>query len=106
WEKTFGSAGGDIGYSVQETADHGYIITGAGSGGGFDHHFDVYLVKTDTNGSLQWQKYFGGLSDDMGRSVRQTSDGGYLIVGQTASIGSGGTDVYLIKTDSNGDVQW
>jgi hypothetical protein len=106
WERTFGSAGGDIGYSVQETADHGYIITGAGNGGGFDHRFNVYLVKTDANGNLQWQKYFGGLSDDKGRSVQQTSDGGYIVVGETASIGSGGFDVYLIKTDSNGDVQW
>lgn len=105
WEKNFGSAGGDIGYSVQETADHGYIIAGAGSGGGFNHNFDVYLVKTDTNGNLQWQKYFGGLSDDKGRSVRQTSDGGYIIVGETGSIGSGGFDVYVIKTDANGDVQ-
>lgn len=106
WETSFGSAGGDAGYSVQETADHGFIIAGAGSGGGPNHHFDAYLVKTDSSGNVQWQKYFGGLGDDYGRSVSATADGGYIVGGFTNSKGAGGDDIYLIKTDSSGNAQW
>jgi hypothetical protein len=105
WEKTLGSAG-DIGYSIQETLAGGIIIAGAGSGGGPNHGYDIYLIRTDADGNLQWQKYYGGLGDDVGRSVRQTSDGGYIIAGRTMSIGAGGYDIYLVKTDSNGNVQW
>ncbi len=106
WEKTFGSPGGDIGHSVQETSDHGFIIAGAGSGGTYNGGFDVYLIKTDKDGNLQWQKYYGGLGEDSGLSIQQTSDGGYIIVGSTTSKGAGGYDIYLIKTDANGNVQW
>ncbi len=106
WEKNFGSPGGDTGHSVQETSDHGFIIAGAGSGGTYNGGFDVYLIKTDANGNLQWQKYYGGLGDDYGLSVQQTSDGGYIIVGSTTSKGAGGYDVYLIKTDADGIAQW
>lgn len=104
WEKTYGGAGFDIGVSVQQTSDCGYIIVGYmgsfGSGG-----VDIYLIKIDSNGNILWQKTFGGSGYDRGFSVQQTTDGGFIIVGSTNSFGSG-TDVYLIKTDSNGNLQW
>ena len=104
WNKTFGGAGYDWGYSVQQTSDGGYIIVGATSyGAGGD---DVYLIKVDANGNMQWSKTFGGAIDDWGYSVQQTSDGGYIIVGTTTSYGAGGGDVYLIKVDANGNMQW
>ena len=95
-----------MGFSIQETADLGYIMTGEGSGGGNNHGFDLYLVRTDASGNLLWEKYFGGLGDDRGRAVRQTADDGYVAVGHTTSKGAGGADVYLIKTDASGNAQW
>jgi len=105
WQKTFGGSGNDYGYSVQQTSDGGYIIAGYtqffGAGG-----YDVYLIKTDSEGNLKWQKTFGGRNDDEGYSVQQTSDGGYIIAGYTTSFGGGGYDVYLVKTDPNGNLLW
>jgi hypothetical protein len=98
WAKSYGGTGTDWGYSVQETSDGGYILTGfTGSfGAGMD---DVWLVKTNSSGDSLWSRTFGGGNNDGGQFVRQTTDGGYIIVG---SYGSGTGDVYLIKTDGNG----
>jgi hypothetical protein len=105
WEKTFGGSSYDFAESVEQTTDGGYIVTGhtqsSGAGG-----YDVYLIKTDADGNKTWEKTFGGPKWDQSRSVQQTSDGGYIISGNTESYGSGATDVYLIKTDSAGNLVW
>ena len=105
WTNTFGGSSSDYGYCVKQTTDGGYIITGRtdsyGKGGR-----DFWLIKTDSNGDSTWTKTFGGSSNDEGRSIQQTTDGGYIITGYTRSIGNGGKDFWLIKTDSNGDSTW
>jgi len=105
WEKIFGGSNVEYGNSVQQTTDGGYIIAGFTSSFGAGGN-DIYLIKTDANGEKQWEKTFGGTSDDAGYSVDLTTDGGYIIAGSTSSSGAGGSDVYLIKTDLNGDKQW
>jgi len=100
WNKTFGGSLGDVGLSVQQTTDGGYIITGyIGTNGSSD----VWLIKTNSQGTEEWNKTYGGGDSDGGHSVQQTSDGGFVIIGKTFSFGNGDYDIWLIKTDSQGN---
>jgi hypothetical protein len=105
WTRTYGGTYSDYCFSVQQTQDGGYVLTGwinsYDTGGG-----DVFLLKTDSLGNTHWLRSFGGALEDVGYSVDQTSDGGFIIAGWTFSFGAGGSDVYLIKTDSLGNTLW
>jgi len=105
WHNAFGGEEDDEGYSVQQTADGGYIIAGHtlsfGAGGK-----DVLLIKTDTSGNQDWLQTFGGPSDDEGYSVQQSADGGFAVAGVTSSYGAGSRDVWLIKTNADGLESW
>ncbi|MDD2889771.1 MAG: T9SS type A sorting domain-containing protein [bacterium] len=105
WTRTFGGTEEDIGFSVQQTSDSGFIITGMTNsfGAGF---WDVYIIKTNSSGNILLSKTFGGNGDDVGASVQQTSDGGFIVTGYTESFGVGYNDVYLIKTDALGNTLW
>ena len=104
WQQTFGGSYGDEGKIVQQTIDGGYIIAGWTSIPGLER--DVYLIKTDVNGDSVWTEKYGGASWDYGESVQQTYDEGYIIAGRTESFGAGNEDVYLIRTDANGNLLW
>ncbi|MDD5531028.1 MAG: T9SS type A sorting domain-containing protein [bacterium] len=103
WTRTFGGTDTDLGYSVRQTSDSGFIIAGWTESFGAGRS-DVYLIKTNSSGNTLWTKTYGGSNDDFSKSVLQTSDGGYVIVGGTSSYGN--ADAYLIKTDSSGDTLW
>jgi len=105
WNKTYGGTGYDWAYSMVQTGDGGYAIAGCTNSSGVGY-YDLWLVKTDSSGNVQWSKTYGGTKSDVAQSVIQTGDGGYAIAGCTNSYGAGGYDFWLVKTDSSGIAQW
>ena len=105
WEKTYGGNQYDFGNSIIQTADGGLAIAGTteslGAGGA-----DFYLLKIDPAGNELWSKAFGGPKDEEVLDIKQTADGGYILVGATQSFGAGSNDVYLVKTDASGSLVW
>jgi hypothetical protein len=108
WTRLFGRSESDIGYSVHQTVDGGYIITGYTASFSTYSDKDVYLIKLDSLGDTLWTQTYGDSLDDVGYSVLQTSDGGYVICGATASTDSSSDplDCYLFKTDAIGNKLW
>ena len=103
WTKTFGGSSIDAINDVCLTFDGGFLFVGGtwsfGAGGS-----DVYVIKTDASGDTLWTKTYGGLGNDNGAAVKQTSDGGYIIAGSTSSFRSDPyDDSYIIKLDSLGN---
>jgi hypothetical protein len=105
FQETYGGTSGDYSYSVVETSDGGFAVSGATRSYGVGNA-DVWLVKTDVDGNALWNQTFGGTSGDYGSSVVETSDGGYVIAGRTESYGAGSYDVWLVKTDVDGNALW
>jgi len=106
WNRTFGGAGYDWAYSVEQASDGGYLIAGLTSSFGAGQS-DVWLVKTDFAGNMEWNKTYGGADHDGALSVQKTSDNGYIVAGYTFSFGVGGSsDFLLIKIDAAGNTQW
>jgi hypothetical protein len=105
WTRTYGSSGNEQGKAVQQTADGGYIISGQTSGFGVGL-INLYVIKTDNAGNLEWEKTFGGPLQDFGFSIREVPAGGYIVAGQSFNFGPGGGDVLLIRINSVGDSLW
>ena len=104
WTRTYSGGRTSYGLSVRQTADGGYIVAGR-MDSGTDYN-DVYVIRTDGNGQALWTKTFGGTNHDEGLSVQQVADGGYIVVGYTRSYGAGGSDAYVLRLDGNGDTLW
>jgi hypothetical protein len=105
WNQSFGGAGNEVGLSIIQAKDGGYVVAGFTNSFGAGNN-DAWLIKTDANGNKLWDKTYGGSGDDQAYSVIQVQDGGYVITGYTTSFGAGGKDIWLIKTDTNGNKIW
>lgn len=118
WQKCLGGTLVDYAYASQQTSDGGYIITGyVGSNdgdvsGNHSSSTDAWVVKLSSLGVIQWQRCLGGLSQDDGRSIKQTADGGYVLAGHTLSVdgdvsgNNGGQDIWIVKLSSLGVIEW
>ncbi len=104
WNKTYGGTGADFGQSMVQTADGGYVIAGESYSFGADP--DMWLIKTDTDGNMVWDKRSGMMGDDYAHSVIQTSDGGYAVAGYTNTWSVTNHDFFLFKLNSLGITQW
>lgn len=105
WTRTYGGESIDAAIEMKSTSDGGFIMTGytfsfgAGSS-------DVYVIRTDSSGQVLWQKTFGGTLNDIGHAIVETADGGFVIAGETESFGVGNRDIYLLRINADGDLQW
>ena len=117
WQKSLGGTGADYAYCVRQTIDHGYVVVGNsnsndGDVSGNHGSGDVWVVKLDNTGSLQWQRCLGGSNGEGAKCVLQTSSDGYIIAGETYSndgdvVGNqGSNDVWLVKLDAGGSLVW
>lgn len=104
WDKSFGDTGYDHGRSVQQTTGGGYIILGDFMVGS---QRQMWLIKTDSEGNRLWDRLFGFTnSHETGAEVQQTSDGGYILIGTSEYSDGSGAQVYIVKTDADGNTQW
>ena len=117
WQKVFGGTYHDEAYSIQQTKDGGYIVAGptsstngdvTGNHGGTDY----WVLKLTSNGTVSWKKCFGGTKNDVAITVQQTTDGGYIVGGYSssndgdASGNNGGSDIWIVKLTSKGNMDW
>ena len=117
WQKVLGGTFGDIPYSVQQTSDGGYIVTGRtdsqnGDISGNNGNRDCWIIKLDASGNIEWKKCYGGSQSEIAYSIIQTNDLGYLFVGQTNSNDGdvngwhGNKDIWIVKLDNSGNISW
>ncbi len=105
WQKAYGGTSHDNTYAIQQTQDNGYIIAGRTLSFGVSSG-DAWLIKLDSYGSIEWEKAYGGDYEDYAYAVQQTQDEGYIITGYTLSYGVGYYDVWVIKLDTLGNIEW
>ena len=107
WNRTYGREGHHYFVSSgQQTDDGGFVLAGSTEIVGGEYGSNVFLMKTDVSGNVEWNKTYGGIASEYAYSIQQTSDHGYILAGETYSFGAGYSDCYLAKTDSFGNMQW
>lgn len=105
WTSAYGGSRADFGHSVETTNDKGFILAGTTAPDG-KNFYDAYLVKVDSLGLLEWEETYGGEYEDRAYSVKATADGGYIMAGTYEGSGDRKLDVFMVKTDPIGGVEW
>jgi hypothetical protein len=105
WTRTYGGIYTDSCFSMIQSADGGYVLVGQTRSYGVGGAGDVYIIKVDSLGDSLWAKAYGGIGHDTGKDIVETTDGGYLIGGTTASMGANG-QMYLLRLNAQGDTTW
>jgi hypothetical protein len=117
WVKLFGGSSDDFAQTIIKTNDGGYIMVGTsrshdGDVSGTNYDYDAWILKIDAGGNKQWSKVYGGTDADYGISIAKAADGGYVMAGYTLSVkgdfsaNQGTADIWVLKTDGNGEKQW
>src|SRR5690606_28081744 len=121
WQKTIGGSSSDVVYSLQPTIDGGYVLGGYSNSNASGEKsensrglIDGWIVKTNANGTILWDKTIGGSGDDFLTSLNQTSDGGFIVgMGSNSNISGektensrGGLDYWILKLDNSGNIEW
>jgi hypothetical protein len=118
WQKCLGGTNGDYAYDIITTTDGNFVFAGTTKSTDGDittNHGgqDLWIVKLDASGTIIWKKTYGGASDDVANSIIETIDGGFLVAGysnsndgDTPGNNQGGSDVWLIKLDNSGNIEW
>ncbi|MPM15387.1 hypothetical protein SDC9_61757 [bioreactor metagenome] len=115
-----GGSSGDLATSIQQTSDSGYIVAGysySTNGDVTGHHgtnsyCDYWIVQLNSTGDIIWQKSIGGSAEDRAAAIQQTSDGGYIVSGNSESTDGdvngnhGSPDYWIVKLNSSGDIIW
>jgi len=111
WQRSYGGSPDDnwgawgINFSIRQTGEGGYVVAGNTQGFGAARD-DVWILKLDARGEVEWQKRYGGSGDDYANWIEQTEDAGYIVAGVTESFGAGGPDIWVLKLDASGEVEW
>jgi hypothetical protein len=103
WNYTYGGGQLDEGLSMVKCSDGGFAISGYSDQTG---NREVWLVRTDSDGTLLWERYHGLTHRERGEAIVQLSDGGFLIAGNTEDAGTGASDMWLLRTNSTGHLEW
>ena len=118
WKKTFGGSGSEEGSSITLTKDSGFVLTGStnsrnGDFSGMNKGYnDIFVMKLNSSGDIVWKKTFGGSLDENGNSITTTKDGGFILTGKTEPVDGdfsqiiGGSDIFVMKLNSSGDIVW
>ena len=108
WDKTFSDAKYNLANDIVQTTDGGYAITGRRGVGiaSSKQRYDIFVIKMDANGNKIWDKTFGGTNTNVAYSIEQTTDGGYVVAGETDKNFGYRTNAWIIKTDANGNKLW
>ena len=118
WQKCLGGTSGDWANSIQQTSDGGFIVAGGtdsndGDVSGNHGYSDYWVVKLNSSGDILWQKCLGGTNPDIAHSIQETSDGGFIVAGDTDSNdgdvsrnNGDNNDYWVVKLNSSGDIEW